>query len=37
MSGDTCAQPTVRNTACGTNSIGECVDDVACVDILEKR
>jgi hypothetical protein len=37
VSADTHALPSVRNRACGTNGIGECVGDMACVDILEKR
>jgi hypothetical protein len=37
VGGDTRALPVFRNGSCGTNLIGECVGDVASVDILEKR
>jgi len=37
VSGGTHALPTFKNTACGINGIEECVGDVACMDILEKR
>ena len=37
MSGDTRDLPTNRNRASGNNDMAECLGDVDCVDILEKR